>query len=330
MVLVMVLFFVLLLASAVATFLRRVAVDASAATNRDRAQQAEALARGGVRLGEVLLLEDLRETGGGAGQPDSLDAVWARVRDLDLVDDPDVDLHVRIEDAAARINLNGFLEEGAVPEEGRLYLEQLLAGVVAIMPGAPEEKRYDPALLAANLVDWVDADELTIDGGPEDELYARTDPPYFPRNLPLLSVDELRLVAGFDGPLVAALRPFVGVYPLAGGGGINLNTAPPWVLMQLLRGSEVSGLRPLEEDDVRRLVEARAEGVLCAGESQTPGCVPLAEIFGAETVRPEPVERSNVFTVTAVARVFDVERRIEAVVDRSDPQELARLSWRVQ
>lgn len=328
MVLVMVLFFVLLLAAAIATFLRRVAVDASMATNRDRAQEAEALARGGVRLAEVLLLEDLREQ---SGQPDGIDSVWARVRDRDLIEDPEIELRVEIEDAAARINLNGFRVEGAVDEAGRLYLEQLLAGVIAIMPGRPEEKLYDPAELAANLVDWIDADEVGLDGAPETELYARADPPYAPSNLPLLSVDELRLVAGFDGKLVDALRPFVGVYPLAGGGGINLNTAPPWVLMQLLRGSEVSGLRPVEEDDVRRLVEAREQGVLCGGsEAQSPDCIPLSEIFGGETVEPAPVERSNVFRVTAVARVVDVERRIETVIDRSDPAELGRLSWRVE
>ncbi|RIL00221.1 MAG: hypothetical protein DCC71_19020 [Proteobacteria bacterium] len=328
-VLVMVLFFVLLLTASIATFLRRVAMDAGIASHRDRARQAEAVARGGIRLGEVLLLEDLRNKGAAPG-PDSQHDVWALVRGLDLDDDPDVELRLEIEDAAARVNLNGFLKEGAVDENGRLYLEQLFAGVVAIMPGRPEENAYDPAELALRLADWIDADDVGIDGAPEDEPYARREPPSFPQNRPLLSVDELRLVEGFDGRLVEALRPFVGVYPLVGGGGINVNTAPPWVLMQLLRGTDVSGQRPLEEDDVKRIVEAREESLLCAGETQAPGCMPLAELLEGEQLAPTPAERSSVFVVRAIARVVDVERRIEAVVDRSDPAEPKRLSWRVE
>lgn len=327
-VLVMVLFFVLLLASAMATFMRRVAVDAGIALNRDRAQQAESLARGGVRLAEAILLEDVR-TKGEQGGPDTRHDLWARAGDLDLIEDPDIDLHLRIEDAAARINLNGFLEQGAVAEKGRLYLQQLLAGVIAIMPGRPEELTYDPLELAANLVDWIDKDEVSADGAPEDERYQRRDPPYRAPNRPLLSVDELRLVEGFDGQLVDALTPFVSVYPLVGGSGVNLNTAPPWVLIQLQRGTEVSGTTPFDEKLVRRIVDAREKGPLCSGADPVGDCTPLGELLEGDEIAPLPTERSQVFVVTAVARVVDVERRIEAVIDRSAEGGPKRLSWRV-
>jgi type II secretory pathway component PulK len=266
---------------------------------------------------------------GEQGGPDSRHDLWARAGAVDLVDDPDVDLHVHIEDAASRINLNGFLEKGAVSEENAAYLRALLAGVIAIMPGRPEELRYEPDELAANLIDWIDADEVRADGSLEAEVYQRRSPPYRPPNRPLLSVDELRLVAGFDGRLVEALKPFVGVLPLVGGGGVNLNTAPPWVLIQLLRGGPVGGQRPLEEEDVRRIVEAREEGPLCTGESPSPNCRALAEILGGDTLRPQPTEHSNVFLVTAVARVVDVERSIETVIDRAGEGGPERLSWRV-
>jgi type II secretory pathway component PulK len=328
-VLVMVLFFVLLLASAMASFLRRVAVDAAIATNRDRAQQAESLARGGVRLAEAILLEDLR-TKGEQGGPDSRHDLWARAGELDLVEDPDVDLRVHIEDAGARINLNGFLAKGVVDEKGRLYLQQLLAGVIAIMPGRPEELLYDPLELSSNLVDWIDSDEVTANGAPEDELYQRRNPPYRAPNRPLLSVDELRLVAGFDGRLVDALKPFVGVYPLAGGGGVNLNTAPEWVLIQLQRGSEVSGPRGLEEKDVRRIADVREDGTICGGDAQAPGCTSLADLLKGDTIERAATERSKVFVVTAVARVVDIERRIETVIDRTAKGWPRRLSWSVQ
>ena len=329
-VLVMVLFFVLLLASAMATFMRRVAVDAGIAQNRDRAQQAESLARGGIRLAEAILLEDVRTKGEQAG-PDTRHDLWARASNVDLIpDDPDIDLQLQIEDAAARINLNGFLEKGAVPEKARTDLEALFAGVIGSMSGRPEELLYDPLELALNLADWIDDNEVSADGAPEDERYAKLDPPYRPANRPLLSVDELRLIEGFDGRLVEALKPFVTVHPLVGGGGVNLNTAQPWVLMKLQRGTEVSGFRPFDEKLVRRIVEAREEGPLCAGADAVGNCTPLSELLeGDDEIAPPPAERSQVFVVTAVARVVDVERRIEAVIDRSAEGGPQRLSWRV-
>jgi general secretion pathway protein K len=167
-------------------------------------------------------------------------------------------------------------------------------------------------------------------GGGEDDVYQRMDPPYRAANRPLLSLDELRLVEGFDGALVEALRPYVTVYPLAGSGGVNPNTAPSWVLAQLTRGSDVSGMRPVEEEDVRRILDARDEGVVCSAAGAAADCTPAQELFDGETVSPPMLDRSNVFVVRAIARVVDVERRIEAVIDRSDPNAPLRLSWRVQ
>ena len=133
-----------------------------------------------------------------------------------------------------------------------------------------------------------------------------------------------------DQAILDALRPYAGVHPLVGGTGINVNTAPPWVLAQLLRGSEVSGFRPVEPEDVERIVAAREKGPICASEGAAADCTPLAEVLDGESLQPLPTERSTVFTVRAIARVFDVERRIESVVDRTDPSQIERLSWRVQ
>jgi len=372
-VLVLVLFYVLLLAATIATLQRRVAVDAGIAVNRDRAAAAEALARGGVRVAQALLLEDLRLD---AGQPgsDSLWDVWARagIEPIFVDEEGDQSLRLEIEDTSARLDLNALAGAGGIglgeaapdapgggpagdlapaddtaggrarpqprsqlgggtgAETRRLFLSGFLSRVIEAMPGRPEAKRYEPEELSASLLDWVDEDEVRQAGGGEDDVYQRLDPPYRSANRPLLSVDELRLVEGFDGSLVEALRPYVTVYPLAGSGGVNLNTAPSWVLAQLTRGSDVSGMRPVEEEDVRRILDARDEGVLCSAQTATPGCKSVQELFDGETVSPPLLDRSNVFMVRAIARVVDVERRIEAVIDRSDPSAPLRLSWRVE
>lgn len=373
-VLVLVLFYVLLLATTIATLQRRVAIDAGIAVNRDRAAAAEALARGGVRLAETLLLEDLR-LDAGEPAPDSLWDVWARagLESIFVDDEGDQALRIEIEDAAARLNLNALAGAGgiglgepgagngngngaggdAAPEAAdtrkdrkrprsdlgggassvetrRLFLSGFLTRVLEGLPERPAQEAYDPEQLAANLLDWVDEDEVRQDGGPEDEPYQQRQPPYRAANRPLLSLDELRLVEGFDGALVEALRPYVTVYPLAGDGGLNLNTAPSWVLAQLTRGSDVSGMRPVEEEDVRRVLDARDEGLVCSATGEGAACTPVLELFDGETISPPMLDRSGVFVVRATARVVDVERRIEAVIDRSDPQALLRLSWRVE
>jgi len=378
-VLLLVLFYVLLLAATIATLQRRVAVDAGISVNRDRAAAAEALARGGVRLAETLLLEDLRLDAGEPG-PDSLWDVWARagVEPIFVDEETDQSLRLEIEDTAARLNLNALAGAGGIglgeesPEANadanpdsdaanpdasapsvrdtrkrdqprselgggasgvetrKLFLGGFLSRAIESMPGRPEQKAYESEELAASLLDWIDEDDVRQDGGAEDEVYQGLDPPYRAANRPLLSLDELRLVDGFDGALVDALRPYVTVYPIAGTGGVNLNTAPSWVLAQLTRGSDVSGMRPVEEEDVRRILDARDEGVVCSASDEGEGCTTAQELFDGETMSPPMLDRSNVFVVRAIARVVDVERRIEAVIDRSDPTAPLRLSWRVE
>ena len=62
--------------------------------------------------------------------------------------------------------------------------------------------------VAAAIIDWIDPDEdvttdaITGEEGSESTYYEGLDPPYHAKNLPLESVDELRLVAGVDDGLL--------------------------------------------------------------------------------------------------------------------------------
>ena len=110
-----------------------------------------------------------------------------------------------------------FDENGAAHENALPFLNDLLEKVIEEMPVTPAERAlYDIAELAASLIDYVDEDDLRQRGGDEDDVYQRRDPPQRAANQPLLSLDQLRLVEGFDTPLVEALRPYVTTYPYAG------------------------------------------------------------------------------------------------------------------
>ena len=193
----------------------------------------------------------------------------------------------------------------------------------------PELKLYDVPVLARNLIDWVDADDGRVAGGTEDDYYAAQRPPYVPANQPLFSLDELLLVEGFDAQLVNALRPYVDVIPLAGGDGVNPNTAPSWVLALMFHGQP--GAEELaDEDTVRRILDIRDQkGILCADEASNPACTPLREVVEGE-VYPPPTFHANVFRITAEARYGEVRRTVEAVVDRSEAEKPVILAWRVR
>ncbi len=329
-VLVVVLFFALLLASTIATFQSRALIDHMIVQNRDSRSRADALARGGVRLATALLLEDEYRERQTQLALDHREELWAQVSGQPIVFADGSSLAVSIEDVASKLNLNAvmfFDETGAIEPKGADLLQRLIEKAVAEIPLPPGEKTYDATELASNLIDYVDEDSEKQQGGPEDEDYQRRDPPGRPANRPVLSVDELRRVEGFDGHLVAALAPYVTVYPYVGGGGINPNTAPPWVLGLLFFDDEVE-LRLADEDTVRRLLIAREDGgLVCAEEQSAEGCTPIREIV-TNAIFPEPDYKSDVFVITATGRVGDVARRIEAVVDRGDGSDPRLLSWR--
>ncbi len=331
-VLVVVLFFALLLASTVATFTRIALIDHMIVRNRDSRARADALARGGIRLATALLLEDkLGEQGEGRPKLDSADDLWARISGAPIEFSDGTTLRLEIEDVAAKLNLNAVVvfDETGIPDPKSIeLLTRLFAKIVEEMDlPRGEQNLYDPEELATYLIDYIDEDTLRLTGGPEDEAYQQREPPARPANRPLLSVDELRRVEGFDARMVDALRSYVTVYPYAGGGGINPNTAPPHVLSLLFFDDEVQ-LRLADEDTIRSMLAIRKDGGFICGEDQSAeGCTPIRSLV-VNAIFPEPHFTSDVFVVTAFAQVGEVARRVEAVLDRSEGAEPRLLSWR--
>jgi general secretion pathway protein K len=334
-VLVIVLVFALLLASSIATFVRRATVDDRIAYNREAASRAESIARGGVRLAFALLLQDKLLEKQGGFQGDTLDDLWAMAGLAPIELEDGSALRLVIEDASAKLNLNAVLavdQNGAVDEKAKPLLTELLTKVIADIPLPPAEKLYDKEILVDNLIDHVDPDETSQQGGSENDAYERGESPVGPsdRNRPLLSLDELRLVPGFDATLVEAMRPYVTVYPYIAKDGINPNTAPPHVLALLYYNDGVE-LRLADEDMVKRMIGIRQDGWTLCGEKQSDeSCKPINEIMeNATAVFPPLAYSSNVFVVTAEAHVGSVQRSIEAILDRNQGSKPLLLSWRV-
>lgn len=346
-ILALVLVLALLLSVSIISFTRRAVVDTMIVSNRDAAARAAALARGGVRLAIPLLLQDrLAKQLQAFDDPNVMpvtpgntpDDVWNLTRDLELADPDGGRLRIEIEDAGSLLNLNAVIpytgEDEPPDPDAEEFLVELLTKVVDEMPVDPGEKLYDPRELARNLIDWMDTDDIRVVGGGEGDYYRAQDPPYAPANGPLLSVEEIGLVEGFDVQLVEALRHYVTVYPIVEANGINLNTAPPHVLALVYYGVSGGDKRLADADIVTRILKTRDQGqAICTGSDPALDCVTLSDVGLGEGSLFPPVslpDESDTFRVRAVARVGEIERQVEAVVDRSDLAEPQLLFWRVE
>jgi general secretion pathway protein K len=330
-VLLVVLFFALMLTSSIATFTRRAIIDASVAHNRDAAARAEALARSGIRLAKTVLVMDRIQQEASQQPIDTHQDAWAELSRVEIPGGDGAVLKIRIEDSGMLFNLNSifdYAEGGAPYAETEPFLFAFFEKVIDEMKIPPGEKFYDISKLAEALMDWVDVDGVRLQGGLEDTYYQLQEPPYWAANGPLMSVDDLFLIEGFDHQLVEALRPYITVEPFAGGGGINLNTAPAHVLSLMYFNDGIDD-RLAKKDEVKRILEIREEGGLVCGESLSlKDCTPIISIV-PNPIFPPPTYTASVFTIVASAQVGEVRRSIEAVVNRSvDPPLM--LSWRVR
>jgi len=138
----------------------------------------------------------------------------------------------KIEDQQGLFNVNNLVSEGKVNVAQLAHFQRLLATL-----GLPDA-------LAYTLVDWIDDDsQPQPQGGAEDAYYLALDPPYLTANRPLIDVDELALVAGFDVSVRARLRPYVTALP--GSTAVNVNTAPPEVLAAVIDGLDLGNAQAM-------------------------------------------------------------------------------------
>jgi general secretion pathway protein K len=151
-------------------------------------------------------------------------------------------------DEQGKLNLNNLVRDNARSQPDILAFQRLLASL-GLSPD-----------LAEAVVDWIDADsDLAGPNGAEDQYYLALRRPYRAANAPMMQVEELYRVRGFDAAAVAKLRPFVSALPAVT--AVNVNTAPAQVLAALLPDlgdrigaqAKVRDARPLRtRDDIKR------------------------------------------------------------------------------
>jgi len=251
------------------------------------------LRRGALHWASVALLEDA------AKNPiDHLGESWAM--GLPILPVEGGAIKVSIEDAQSRFNLNNLWRNNAQSPQDIAIFGRLLGTL-----------RLDPLLVNA-LVDWIDPNGNASSGGAEDIDYLNLDPPYRAANRPLASVDELRLVRGFDAKTVAALLPYVTVLPSTAPSEINVNTASPMVLAALVQGLDLPAAQRIAENRRGNPFDNINEFT----SKLPPGPTPPT---GGMSVK------SDYFLITLDTSIGRHERRSEALLKRSNAS--AEVFW---
>jgi general secretion pathway protein K len=185
------------------------------AANQVNELRAEYLARSAVAVGLGLLAQDTLIDSQTKQAYDSLTDVWAVPFPPVPVDGGVVSLS--IVDAARKLDINELVNpsNGAVNQDFEARMVRLF-----------QILNVDPSIIPA-IVDWIDPDSIDSPGGAEMDYYMRLIPPYAPRNAPMPTIGDLKMVKGVNDAIFNRLRPYLTVMPEM---LVNVNTASPEVI----------------------------------------------------------------------------------------------------
>lgn len=173
-----------------------------------------------AKSAEAFFSELLNQDSDNGNSVDHLQENWAKPMPPFPVEDGSVS--GRLIDESGKFNLNNLVkvDGNQVNESARRWFEKLLQRV-----GLPAE-------LSQAVIDWQDSNDETMGTmGAESNYYQGLDPAYLTPNTKFHSVDELKLVRGFEGKNFDLIRPYVTALPEQT--KVNMNTAPALLLASI-------------------------------------------------------------------------------------------------
>jgi len=170
------------------------------------------LAKAGINYAFFLLQNDQEPS-------DNLNEDWARIEPFTLGGGK---VRVKITDESGKININRF-------KENRTILCRLF-DVLELESGKIDA-----------IADWIDADNIPLPDGAENEYYISLKHPYSCKNAPLDTIGELIMIKGMDRKILDdEEKGLINFLTMTSGNEININTAPSKVLEAILNNRALS------------------------------------------------------------------------------------------
>ena len=243
-------------------------------------------------------------------------------------------MEIQVSDLSGRLQVNGLVptaeekkkrekeqDKDSEKVQREIWKRFLLSGDFAV------EDEDEVALLLDSLMDWIDEDDEEREHGAEQGYYSSLKPAYAAANRPLLSVEELLLVRGWNRKLLYGDEEHSGIIDYLTVAGqdakININTAPAPVLQALqdeMTEDLASDLIDFRNDEENREVLAQADWY-----KRVRG-VPGDLNFDSNRITTQ----SSFFLVTITARIDELQRTGTGILQRMDNREQQLLYWKIQ
>ena len=251
--------------------------------------------------------------------------------------DFDGDFAAEISDEDRKVNITRMGQGCGGPCTLALLQQDPIAlQLYALMSGEENDQWfYDRDLdrweLIANLVDWMDEDtDRIFRGGYEDSLYNNLESPYLSKNAKFDTMDEIRLVDGWqDDDLMERFGEQITIY---GDGKININSADEQMMMALLRGAFSTNL---SDTDAQMLLSNIQQYTMIGDWSSAEDFVTYLENNSGRELRDKEALKnavktnSTTFRVESTGMVAESSARVVAVFDFSNSK-IGRVKyWRV-
>jgi len=296
MVLLLVLIVVALLTALLSEFAFSSLIDLRLAETYRDSTRAYYLARGGVRAGQMILLEDKNDS-------DARSEMWGR----GVTNFPagEGNVSINIEDLDGLLSINALVVGNNPQPDQKVRFMRLFENLGL---EAPEN-------LVAALIDWLDSGDqvYTQDGavGAESSYYMGLNPPYRARNGAMASMQELSLVRGFTPEVIARVKPYVTLY---GDLHINCNTAPPEVLATLYFDQD----QPVSLEEAKDIASVRDETPFAAEADFKKAFPELSALFPTNANLTGSLKyRSDFYRIRSQAWINDGTRTVTAVIRKS-------------
>lgn len=286
----------------VVDFTYSVSSGAQLAANQSNELRADYLARSAVNVGLALLAEDALRKGLGQTHADGLTDLWATPF-------PPLPVgggyaSVMIIDETRKINVNALVaQNGTVNTTTAATLEALFTNVGVSLDIIPA------------LIDWLDPDSVVTNGGAEAQYYEALTPPYAPRNGPMPTIGDLKMVRGVNELTFLTLNKYLTTAPEQ---RVNINTAPPEVLLA------VDPQLANSPSAVQAILEARQKepftdlsSISSMAQMGTEGAN-LSSLFTIQ---------SDYFTITGIGSYAGTRKFVYATVRRSAQGPFYLASW---
>ena len=244
------------------------------------------------------------------------------------IQDEGVTGFARLTDATTQFNLNDLARPVDLTKpdgDPTRYSEpqRRFIRLLQTFPDMPLDRNQAESLLMG-VIDWIDADENESgSAGAESNFYQGLQVPYRAANALFKSVDELRLVRGFnESPLlVMRLQPFVTALPVADA-GLNINTmdlADPYGkgfnnLLLCINGSE--SLEPMNPSDMEQFITARPQTGFADKQALTTA---WNSMFAGSTLDVDGLNTATkYFWLNASVQLVDQRRNMRSLMIRGN------------